>query len=135
MALQRVEPYMTTAECASVWDEWLEFYNQCHDAAQQQPAQAKQIWASYIKAYHACHDGYLLTDRAALARLEQEERDAPTCPFEDGSEPANIWSQLQYAQLIRDDKSIRELSRQLTSLSMRSTPTPRARRPQRDEGD
>jgi hypothetical protein len=134
MPLQAITNSMSLAEAAGCWDEWLMFFNECYDAAQENSAQSKQIWAAFIRAYHAAHDGYLLTDRAALHLLEQEAASLPDCPFEEGSEAASIWSALQWATVIRDHRSIRELSLRLTTLSMHSAPKPqRVRRPRQDD--
>jgi hypothetical protein len=135
MPLQRIEPNMSTTECASVWDEWLEFFNQTCDYAATNPEQAKTAWASFVQAWHAAHDGVMYSERAIERLMQQELEAMPLCPFEEGTELYNVWCALEFAKSIRDHRSIIELSRKLTTLTMRSTPTPRVRQPQRDEED
>ena len=64
--------------------------------------------------------------------LDQELADAPANPYPEGSELANTWAALQWAQAIRHHRSIVELSRELTRLQLkdkRSVPPQRVRRP------
>ena len=135
MALQAIIPGMGLQECAAIWQEWLELFNETFDYAQAHPGQAKQAWGSFVNAHIAAHQGVMYSERA-LDRLMQQELEAmPLCPYEEGTELYNTWCALEFAKSIRHHQSIIELSRKLTLLTMRSTPAPRVRRPQRDEED
>jgi hypothetical protein len=146
MALQRITPSMSLDECAACYQEWLELHNELVDYVTQHPERVREARATFVRAYTAAHQGVMLTDRAALAIVDKEDRDAEPCPYPPDSDAASVWQALCYAQEIRHHRAIRQLTYQLERMTYESststatahsptTPRQRINRPRRREPD